>query len=54
MACAKGTDILDNGGIAELLAIEGDAAKPPLQKAFRRAGGAAGVSLACRGCATFA
>jgi putative hydrolase len=37
MACAKGTDILDNGGIAELLAIEGDGAKPPLQKAFRRA-----------------
>jgi putative hydrolase len=37
MARAKGTDILDNGGIAELLAIEGDAAKPPLQKAFRRA-----------------
>ena len=37
MARAKGTDILDNGGIAEVLAIEGDAAKPPLQKAFRRA-----------------
>jgi hypothetical protein len=43
---------LDNAGIAELLAIEGDAAKPPLQKAFRRV--AQGVSVACRGVATFA
>ena len=36
MARAK-ADVLDNGGIAELLAIDGDGAKPPLQKAFRRA-----------------
>jgi hypothetical protein len=37
MAGAQGKQVLDNGGIAELLAIEGDAAKPPLQKVFRRA-----------------
>jgi putative hydrolase len=36
MARAR-ADVLDNGGIAELLAIEGDAAKPPLLRAFRRA-----------------
>ena len=28
---------LDNSSIAELLAIEGEAARPPLQKASRRA-----------------
>src|ERR1700686_3343009 len=37
MARAQSQQVLDNGGIAELLAVEGDAAKPPLQKAFRRA-----------------
>jgi hypothetical protein len=37
MARAQGKQVLDNASIAELLAIEGDAAKPPLQKAFRRA-----------------
>jgi putative hydrolase len=37
MARAQGKLFLDNGGIAELLALEGDAAEPPLQKAFRRA-----------------
>jgi hypothetical protein len=36
-ALAQGRHVLDNDGIAELLAIEGDAAKPPLQKTFRRA-----------------
>jgi hypothetical protein len=41
MAHAK-ADALDNSSSAELLAIEGDGAKPPLQKAFR---GAAGFSL---------
>jgi histidinol phosphatase-like PHP family hydrolase len=29
--------VLDNSNIAELLALEADAARPPLQKAFRRA-----------------
>src|ERR1700732_3393498 len=37
MARAQGKQVLDNASIAQLLAIEGDAAKPPLQKAFRRA-----------------
>jgi hypothetical protein len=37
MGRARGKQGLDNGRIAELLAIEGDSAKPPLQKAFRRA-----------------
>lgn len=37
MARAQGKQVLDNASIAELLAIEGDAAKPTLQKAFRRA-----------------
>jgi hypothetical protein len=37
MARAQSQQVLDNGEIAELLAVEGDAAKPPLQKAFRLA-----------------